>query len=365
VTGLVMARSPQALPVCEALAELARGANERDHAASPAFPRAPIELLRRSGLLAWNAAEGPRPPAAEELSLVRAVARADASVGRIFDGHLNGVERLLVHAPAALKATELPLIGAGELIVGVWGGEPRKGEGQPATIEQLDDREVLSGVKTFCSGAGGLERALVLAHDDANEQPSAVWIDLTDPNTVDIDQSWYRSSGLRASASHRVIFNRAPILARFGVPGALTEQPWFSRDALRTAATWAGMVDTAFDAAVEDLKLRPHNTALDELAVGRMLTARHTVNVWLERAARAMDGNDPDLPAIALHARAAIADAARSLLDQAAQACGSLPFATGGALDRARRDLELFLLQHRLDPMLARAGAGALKGGER
>jgi Acyl-CoA dehydrogenase, C-terminal domain len=116
---------------------------------------------------------------------------------------------------------------------------------------------------------------------------------------------------------------------------------------------------------LEDLKLRPHNTALEELAVGRMLTARNTVNVWLERAARAMDGNDPDLPAVALHARAAIADAARSLLDQAAQACGSLPFATGGALDRARRDLELFLLQHRLDPMLARAGAGALKGGER
>jgi alkylation response protein AidB-like acyl-CoA dehydrogenase len=362
MTGATVAEGLGGLAVTEALTELAAGANERDRRASPAFPRAAVELLRRSGLLAWNAAEGYRPPAAEELALVRAVSHADGSVGRIFDGHLNGVERLIVQGPPALKRTELPLIVAGELIVGVWGGEPRAGEGQPATIEQLDDREVLSGVKTFCSGAGGLHRALVLARDPASDKPSAVWIDLTDPRTVQIDESWYRSSGLRASASHRVVFNQAPILGRFGAPGALTQQPWFGRDALRTAAMWAGMIDTAFDAALEDLKLRPDPSALEQLAVGRMLTARRTVDVWLERAARAMDGTDRDLPAVSLHARVAIAEAARSLLDQAAHACGSVPFATGGALDRARRDLELFLLQHRLDPMLARAGAAALQG---
>lgn len=361
MTATTVARNPLELSVGDALAELGRGANQRDHEASPAFPHAAVELLRRSGLLARNAADGPRPAAGDELGMVRAVARADGSVGRIFDGHLNGVERLLVQAPGSLQQAELPLIRSGELIVGVWGGEPRQGEGQPATIERLGGREVLSGVKTFCSGAGGLARALVLAHDAASEKPCAVWIDLTDASTVEIDQSWYRSSGLRASASHRVIFKRAPILARFGAPGALTEQPWFGRDALRTAATWAGMVDTAFEAALVELRLRAHNTELEELAVGRMLTARDTVNVWLERAAKAMEGSDPDLPAVALHARAAVAAAARSLLDEAARACGSVPFATGGALDRARRDLDLFLLQHRLDPMLARAGAGALQ----
>jgi hypothetical protein len=122
------------------------------------------------------------------------------------------------------------------------------------------------------------------------------------------------------------------------------------------------MVDTAFDAALQELKCRPQSTPLEELAVGRMLTARQTIDVWLDRAAQAMDGTDSELPAVALHARVAIAAAARGLLDEAARACGSAQFATGGALDRARRDLELFLLQHRLDPMLARAGASALRG---
>ena len=106
-----------------------------------------------------------RPPAAEELELVRAVARADASVGRIFDGHLNGVERLAVQAPPALRDAELAAVRDRRLRVGVWGGDPRPGEGPAATVERRGATETLSGVKTFCSGAGGLDRALVLARD--------------------------------------------------------------------------------------------------------------------------------------------------------------------------------------------------------
>jgi hypothetical protein len=73
-----------------------------------------------------------------------------------------------------------------------------------------------------------------------------------------------------------------------------------------------------------------------------------------------MDRAGADLPEVAIHARVAIADGCRTLLDEAARACGSRPFARAGTLDRARRDLELFLLQHRLDPLLAQAGDAAL-----
>jgi hypothetical protein len=59
--------------------------------------------------------------------------------------------------------------------------------------------------------------------------------------------------------------------------------------------------------------------------------------------------------------RSAVAGAASAILDEAARACGARPFAVGGALDRARRDLELFVVQHRLDPLLARIGAQLLR----
>jgi alkylation response protein AidB-like acyl-CoA dehydrogenase len=221
--------------------------------------------------------------------------------------------------------------------------------------------EVLRGVKTFCSGAGGLHRALVLARDPDGGPPISVWVDLGDDRRVEVDETWYRSRGLVASVSHRMLFHDAPVLARIGPPGAISAQPWFARDALRTAASWAGMADTAVAAALDELAARPGAGALEELAAGRILGAQRTIDVWLDAAARAMDGAAPELPAIALHGRAAIAGACRALLDEAARACGSRPFARADDLDRARRDLEVFLLQHRLDPLLARAGAAALQ----
>jgi alkylation response protein AidB-like acyl-CoA dehydrogenase len=347
-----------------ALELIAASASARDQLPVPEFPEPEIAALEQAGALAWNArTASARPPAGAELELVRSVARADGSVGRIFDGHLNAVERLVVQAPADVRDRELALIGAGRLRAGVWGGDPRPGEGPPAAVVQLPSGEALRGVKTFCSGAGGLDRALVLARNREGGPPIAAWVDLSDPGRVEVDSNWYRGSGLRSSVSHRVVFHDAPLLARFGHPGALTEQPWFARDALRTSSTWAGMADAAVESMLGELSGRPGRGELEGLAAGRAMTAQRTISLWIDAGARAMD-TGADLAATALHARAAIADHCRTLLDEAARACGSWPFATASRLDRCRRDLEVFLLQHRLDPMLARTGAASLDARE-
>ncbi len=356
------APAPADLDLATALARIASGASERDADPRRRFPADPFSMLGEAGALAFNAQPGsPRPSAADELALVRRVAAADGSVGRIFDGHLNAVERLAVQAPEAIRDAELAAVRAGGRLAGVWGGDPVGDEGAPAAVLGAPGSEVLRGVKTFCSGAGGLTRAAVLARRPDEGAPLLVWIDVADERRVEIDRSWYRAPGLVASASHRVVFHDAPVLARLGGPGAIAQQPWFGRDALRTAASWAGMADTAVAGALSALARRPAGSELEALAAGRILTAQRTIDVWIGAAATAMDAAGSDLPAVALHARAAIAAACRELLDVAARACGSHPFAHGSDLDRARRDLELFLLQHRLDPMLARAGAAALE----
>ena len=166
-----------------------------------------------------------------------------------------------------------------------------------------------------------------------------------------------------------MVFSDAPVTALIGEPGALTAQPWFARDALRTAATWAGMADSAGGAALAALAARPARGELEGLAAARIATCLRTIDLWLAEAARLMDAGVRDAGAIgslgaaSVHARDAIAGACRSLLDEAARACGSRPFATGSPLDRGRRDLELFLLQHRLDPLLARTGTAYLERG--
>lgn len=344
-----------------ALDRIQEGAGPRDQAAERRFPDDAFSLLREAGALGWGAHPGVRrPPADLELSLVRRVAAADGSVGRIFDGHLNAIERLAVHGPPELTGDELHAVCEGRLLAGVWGGEPGPGDGPPATIARTAGEEVVRGVKTFCSGAGGLDRAVVLVRDPDADAPVLVWIDLVDER-VEIDRSWYRASGLVASESHRVVFHHVPVMARLGPPGTIASQPWFARDALRTTASWAGMADTAVRGALATLASRERRSELEALAAGRVLTARRTIDAWISTAAGAIDGEDPELPALAIHARAAVADASHSLLHEAARACGSLPFARGTELDRARRDLELFLLQHRLDPLLVRVGAAALE----
>ncbi len=342
-----------------ALEAIAAGAPGRDAEPVAPFPADAFAALGDAGLLGWTA--GPeRPPAACELALVRAVATADGSVGRIYDGHLNAVERLAVQGSSPLRERELPRFATGELLGGVWGGDPAGDEGEPAAVIDTPAGPVLRGVKTFCSGAGGLQRALVLARSPEGGPPLSAWVDLTDCERVRVDPTWYRSHGLRASVSHRVVFADLPVIELLGPPGSISAQPWFARDALRTAASWAGMADSAVSAALDELGARPATGPLEGLAAGRILTAQQTISVWLARAATAMDDPGAELAAIALHGRVTIADACRTLLDEAARACGSRPFARGGALDRARRDLEVFLLQHRLDPMLARAGEAAI-----
>ena len=351
----------------EVVAEISAGAGHRD--GHPSFPEHPFRRLALSDVLAIPVpdpvgTQGRRASFAEEWRALRAVARADGSVGRILDGHLNGVERVSLLAPEPLRSAELTAVAAGELRVGVWGADPIPGEGGPARLVDGRGGATLTGVKTFCSGSTGLDRALVLVRQDAPGPPLLAYVDLS--SGVEIDTSWFKGAGMRASESHRVIFDGAPVLAVLGEPGELAREPFFSRDAVRTAVTWAGIADAAVGAALQVLAAKSGNKEPDDvvsLAAGQMLTAQGTIDRWLAHAASLADEDPASLPDVSTQLRQAVARSCREILDEAARAVGSHPFAVSAPLDRARRDLELFLLQHRLEPALLRRGRRAIAEG--
>jgi alkylation response protein AidB-like acyl-CoA dehydrogenase len=357
-----------ALALADALEQIAALAADLD--ARPRFPSESFAALKAAGvpqLAADRHACGLR----REIALVRACAAADASTARILDGHLNGVERLALCAPDPLRESELDGVARGELLLGVWGADPGPGEGTPAGVERDGGAAVLSGVKTFCSGAGGVQRALVVVRD-AHETRRLAYVDVR--SSIRIDRDWYRASGLRSSESHRVEFDRTPVLALLGGADELMREPWLSRDAVRTAATWAGIADgilaavvAALDGPVPD-EVRLHG-------VGRIRVALSSIDRWLEHTSllledvEAIDGDDgrrPRVPqsprALAAECRLAVSDAARLIAAEAARVCGSRALVGSSPLDRARRDLDLFLLQHRLDPKLVELGALTLGG---
>jgi alkylation response protein AidB-like acyl-CoA dehydrogenase len=322
-------------------------------------PRFPTENF--ADLAATGALTTPQGGLVGEVRLVRAVAAADASTARILDGHLNGMERLSLAGPEPLRTDELAQIQGGKLLLGVWGADPSTGEGPPARLELVGGQLVLCGVKTFCSGAGGVQRALVIAADQDGSRRLA-YLDTT--SGVSIDRGWYRASGLRSSESHRVEFHDTPVLALLGAPGELSREPYFSRDAIRTSATWAGLADRILAetlAVLDPARL----DAMQAHSLGQMRVAQGTIDRWLEHTTSALAQHEDTGPlldpaALALECRIALYECALLISGQAARVCGSRALIGASTLDRARRDLDLFLLQHRLDPKITKLGAEML-----
>jgi alkylation response protein AidB-like acyl-CoA dehydrogenase/SAM-dependent methyltransferase len=360
-TDLVVTAGALGLPT--ALARIAERADRLDRA--PHFPHENFADLAAAGVVGL-AADRDRCNLVREIELVRAVAAADAATARILDGHFNGAERLAICGEPTLATRELEFVRSADALIGVWGADPSPSEGEPARIVAVADGSLrLRGVKVFCSGAGGVQRAIVLARDDAGARRLAY----VDPRVaVEIDTAWFRGSGLRSSESHRVVFRDTPVISLLGGPDELTREPWFSRDAVRTTATWAGIADCLFDATITALA----GTEADDarlLGLGGMRVARAVIDRSLDHAAGALpappahaetgERND-GAAAIAGECRIAVAAACRSMSADAARLCGSRGLVGGGPLDRCRRDLDLFLQQHRLEPRLIALGAQSL-----
>ncbi|MBA2693529.1 MAG: acyl-CoA dehydrogenase family protein [Rubrobacter sp.] len=350
----------------DALAAISAGAAERD--AEPGFPREPFRMLAEAGMLSVPVPEriearGRRSSFAEEWRILRAVSKADGSVGRILDGHFNAVERVSLLAPEPLRAGELEAVAEGKLLLGVWGADPIPGEGESARL--ADGGDSLEGVKTFCSGATGLDRALVAVRgeDGRGGPPHVAYVDLHGGG-VEIDTEWFTGSGMRSSESHRVEFHGARVLAVLGERSELVREPYFSRDAVRTAVVWAGVSDLAVDSALDILAAKSGGSEPDDivsLAAGAMVAARASTERWIEAAASLADTEPEKLSKnFSIHLRQSVAAACRLIVDEAERATGSHPFAAGGPLDRAARDVRLMLLQHRLEPQLARSGREAI-----
>ena len=143
-----VADSSRSGDLVSALAWIAANADDLDR--HPRFPSEAFQRLGAAGVL--GAHHDVRSAFHDELRLVRDVSRADGSVGRILDGHRNAVEAsAFISAPEVLGAADRSAIAAGRLLLGVWGADPERGEGEPATLREGSDAIRLYGVKTFCS----------------------------------------------------------------------------------------------------------------------------------------------------------------------------------------------------------------------
>ncbi len=304
-----------------------------------------IADLRRCGLL--DRLSHPSDPKAA-VTLLRRLGRANLSVGRLAEGHMNALRLIALYGDAEQCRRHRANAAKG-VLYGVWGAD---GE-QPARISKMGGRRVvLTGGKRFASGLGLVGRSIVSVGRLDGTRLAVV--STTDGTRADAG-AW-QMSGMRATVSGT--FNLDALEAELlGAPGDYETEPHFEGGVWRYAALHVGGLEAMAEAARQAIRRDQREAQLCRLA--RLAANAHAARLMVEAAAVAVEAADarPDTVALSLLAREFVETSCLEGIAMVDRALGTRAFATGAPVERIRRDLQLFLRQADLDGKLARAGA--------
>ena len=303
-----------------------------------------------------------------ELDALRAMGARDASLGRLYEGHFNGVLLSTLYGNRAQRLRALVDASSGHLF-GVWNTQ----DDDALEIAASGDGYILRGSKTWASGAGSVTRALVTARDErAAVRMCLVRLDET-PGAV--DRTRWIPHGMEASNSFRISFDGIRLRADdlIGEPGDYERSPWFFGGALRFAAVHVGMVERLCAEVLAYLSARGRDgDPLQRARVGEMRIATQSARNWLAcglDAWRAFDERPaPDTAErvvdVADMARLGVERAALDVIERALRGVGASGLLEPLPFGRLVRDLEMYLRQPAPDATLLRVGTRGLRSAD-
>jgi alkylation response protein AidB-like acyl-CoA dehydrogenase len=313
------------------------------------FPDGEILWLRDIGALELFAMNTPTP--LDLMEALRLVGRANLSLGRIFEGHVNGARLVDWYGDAAQRRTLTADLADGRLF-GVWNTEPQPG----VTIETSGGVRTLSGAKSYATGAGFVHRAVVTA-TDGNGRRQMVIADGADSRRADL--SAWRVRGMRATCSGLYDLTGLPVdrVTALGAPGDYSREPRFSAGAWRFTAVQLGGVEQVL------ILLRDHLAAGSDVApvaaarFAEALASVRSAYLWVREAAVRAESPDAGADAVAfvLMTRGVVEKAGLEVMEAATRTVGTKAFFEDHPLDRACRDLALYLRQPAPDQARDRA----------
>ncbi len=229
----------------------------------------------------------------------------------------------------------------------------------------------MQGAKTFCSGAGYVERPFVNGTlPDGRWQMSIVPMD--EVATVS-DPAWWQTSGMRATASYKIDFSGVELdaSALMGQPDDYNRQPWLSAGVVRFAAVQLGAAEALFDLTrqyLQTLNYTDHPAQQERLA--QMAIALETGNLWLRGAADRIAafapqfGGDPNQPRSEADGLLAYANMTRTAIEQICidmmrwceRSIGTRGLMPPHPMERIIRDLTLYLRQPAYDAAITSIG---------
>jgi alkylation response protein AidB-like acyl-CoA dehydrogenase len=295
-----------------------------------------------------------------ELDALRTMGARDASLGRLYEGHFNGVLLTSLYGDPMQRMRALEDASAGHLF-GVWNTQDADGLEIVADVSGY----LLHGSKTWASGADAVTRALVTARrEDGAIQMCLVRLDET-PGAID-DTAWL-PHGMQASNSFRISFDGVRLREEdlVGDPDDYERSPWFFGGALRFVAVHVGMIERLCSESFAYLAARGRDRdPLQQARVGEMRIALQSARNWLLcglDAWRAFDESPSPATAasvvdIADMARLGVERSALDIVERAIRSVGAHGLLAPLPFGRLVRDLEMYLRQPAPDATLLRVG---------
>lgn len=322
-----------------------------------AFPAQDIETLRRAGVLRLFG-EGRATPL-ELMEALRLTGRANLSLGRIFEGHVNAAALVAWYGSDAQRAELAQALRDG-LTFGVWNTEPAPGV---SVTPDTNGSPRLAGRKSYATGAGHIDRAIVTARLGSGERQMFI-ADARDPDRAD-PVAW-RVRGMRATVSgtYDLTGLSAGAGTRLGAPGDYEKEPRFSAGAWRFTAVQLGGVERVLELLRGHLIGAPAGRdPIHRARFGEALRGARSAYLWVREAAQRAEAPDagPAEVAFVLMTRGAVEQAGLASMEAAARSVGTRAFFEDHPLDQACRDLALYLRQPVPDQALDRAAAAFLE----
>jgi alkylation response protein AidB-like acyl-CoA dehydrogenase len=340
-----------------------------------AFPEQEFSRIAEAGLLAapiagehggmgFGADSGCGP---QLLHLLKRIGYGNLSVGRLYEGHVNAIQLIQAYGTAEQAERFSRDVVEHRLIFGVWNTEMADG----VKIQPLGDgRYHLEGSKTFASGAGSIQRPLVTgALPDGGWQ---MFIVPADRVSTDVDTSWWKPIGMRASATFKIDFTGIELTHDdlIGDPGNYHRPPWFTGGAVRFAAVQLGGAQALLDETRWFLqKTGRTEDPFQRQRIGTAQIAAEAGNLWLERAGEMLDRalsvtDDAAFEQIMSYAgmtRTAVEQIALDMIRWSQQSVGARGLARPEPFERIIRDLTMYLRQPAPDAVLAGVGQFSLE----
>jgi alkylation response protein AidB-like acyl-CoA dehydrogenase len=223
----------------------------------------------------------------------------------------------------------------------VWASEK---PGQDLSLHQGGSTLLIDGRKMFCSGAGIVDRALVITSSSSSQ---LVDVDLRiNRDSILFDHSEWKAAAFSETKTASALFKNVQISVDdlIGASQWYLQRPGFWHGACGPAACWAGGAAGLLDYALSQARNDPHTLA----HLGAMHASVWALASYLDIAGREIDATAHDYESAhirALTLRHLVEQACTEVIRRLPRAYGPHPLAMNESVLRRYQELDLYLRQ--------------------